>query len=459
MSPEPTASGSPGLLGRTRRSAYVGGRALVEARVPYLPAAALERLQARRVRAIVAHAHRWVPHYRETLDELGIAPEDVRTAADLAALPLVERDAYRGAPERFLARDRPPEAHRQMSSSGSSGAPVRVHQDWATRVVGLARAQRRWSIVQRAVGRRGVRHSAIVTPGSTIAELLAANRAGRLALRGRGGAVQQLSMADPPAINLPELNRFRPDAIGSYGSYVEALVLHVRATGAPFHRPRAFVYGSDGISEGMRRHIREELGILLLGAYQAVEAPGMAFECEQGTGMHVNTDAVALRIVDAEGRDVAPGEYGQVVVSNLVNRATVLLNYRVGDVAALLPEPCPCGRRLPLMSYVEGRADDWVLRADGTRVHPQVVCTAFRGEPAIWQWQVVQRGPADLRVALVVPDAAQRHSLADRLGERLRERLGSGVEVAFVDEIAPLPTGKRRAVVSVDRAPEAAPAP
>jgi phenylacetate-CoA ligase len=86
-----------------------------------------------------------------------------------------------------------------------------------------------------------------------------------------------------------------------------------------------------------------------------MEAGTIGFQCERREGFHLNVDLCAVRIVDAEGRTVPPGTSGDIVISSLDNRATVLLNYRIGDRGTLSPQPCPCGRSLPLLASLEGR--------------------------------------------------------------------------------------------------------
>jgi phenylacetate-CoA ligase len=157
--------------------------------------------------------------------------------------------------------------------------------------------------------------------------------------------------------------------------------------------------------------------------------------------------------VNRDGRDVADGESGEVVVSNLVNHATVLLNYRLGDVAHLLTGACACGRTLPLLSFIEGRTDDWVVLTSGESTHPQSVRSLFTNEPFISQYQVVQRSPDHFTVAIV--GATHDAGIADRVKRRFRERFGNGVrtDVDFVNAIEPSAGGKVRPVVSLVRAP------
>src|SRR4030067_870432 len=103
------------------------------------------------------------------------------------------------------------------------------------------------------------------------------------------------------------------------------------------------------MSDGGREFFERELGIPVYSRYNAVEAFKIGFTCEERQAFHLNSDLTHVRIVDADGKPCAAGQTGEVIISNLVNRATVLLNYRLHDVAALSDELCPCGRTLALL--------------------------------------------------------------------------------------------------------------
>jgi phenylacetate-CoA ligase len=140
-----------------------------------------------------------------------------------------------------------------------------------------------------------------------------------------------------------------------------------------------------------------------------------------------------------------------VIISNLINRASVFLNYRLGDLAAWLPGPCPCGRSLPLLSHVEGRSDDWIVLPSGQSVHPQAVVRVYRFYPEIWQHQTIQETPTRLRVSLVTDAAGDRQKIRESVTADLRRTLSEEIEVEiqFVDAIPRTPGGKVRRVISL----------
>jgi phenylacetate-CoA ligase len=90
--------------------------------------------------------------------------------------------------------------------------------------------------------------------------------------------------------------------------------------------------------------ITEQFGIPLIALYNAVESFKIGFMCEEGKDYHLHEDLCHVKIVDKSGKTVADDEQGEVIISNLVNRATVLLNYRLGDFASRTSRTCACGR-------------------------------------------------------------------------------------------------------------------
>ena len=194
----------------------------------------------------------------------------------------------------------------------------------------------------------------------------------------------------------------------------------------------------------------DRFGIPAFSIYASVEAPSIGFECGEHRGLHINEDIYPVRVVDGSGRSLPPGEPGEIVVSNLVNRAMVLLNYRLGDLASLLPGACPCGRSLPMMSYPFGRRDDWLELPSGRRLHPQAVYPVLRDAIGVLQFQLVQEAPLSIRVSLVVKEPFDLPAFKKRAAAELADLFGEGVSlrVAVVPAIPRTASGKVRPVVS-----------
>ena len=374
---------------------------------------------------------------------LGLAPADFRTPADLAKLPLLEREQLQADPEYFRSSAHLPAEGVEVRTSGSTGDPIvffRHVRGPYQRSLGFDRMD---PMLTRLLGTRWRRRDAVIVPPRTQrADGDAVPQVQWLGLHLRA-KVRNISLFDPPAEIARELDAFRPHLVKSYGSLVEAVYTHLVAERRSFHRPKAISYTGDDISEPVRGLLRDELGIAVLGIYQAVEAGVIAWQCERQAGYHLNVDLSPLRIVDPEGRELPAGEPGEVVVSNLVNRGTMVLNYRLGDLAARLPEPCGCGRLLPLLSDPQGRRTDWLESRSGRRIHPQMFRSILRAIDGVRRFQLVQVEPGEvLVVAVVAPDAA-RYAIRSRIADEVRGLDASvHAEVEFAESLPRTDGGK-----------------
>jgi phenylacetate-CoA ligase len=260
------------------------------------------------------------------------------------------------------------------------------------------------------------------------------------------------SMLRPPSELLPELEQYQPQVISSYGSYLEALFTHVRGHGRTFRLARVATYGGDAFSAAARSWVKDELGIEVLGSYNAIEAPQIGFECEHHQGYHLNIDLCPVRLIGSDGHQVANEAEGEVVISNLVNRGTVLLNYRLGDLATQLTGPCRCRRTLPLCSYLGRTKAAWFDLGDGNAIHVQALRLVLRAERDIWRYQIVQEAERRFLVRVVARPRCDREATAERLTRRMCEQLpaGSAVRAEFVADLPRGASGKVQPVVGLD---------
>ncbi|HYD50903.1 MAG TPA: hypothetical protein VEB21_21280 [Terriglobales bacterium] len=440
------------LLARLRWSAYLAVQLRGQAYFPFRRRAEIAAAQGRNLAAIVRHAQRTVPYYRETLGRMNLTPADLRSVADLRRLPLIERSQLQRDPEYFVSEAVKRSDCLELRTGGSTGVPCTIYHDPRALFANAAHGERERSMITRLVGKRfGYRETVIGSPTTT--DAVVQDFCARRALFPRGVRIerQYLSLLEPPERSIARINEFRPDVLRSYGSYLEVLFPHALKAAVHIHRPKVLVYSSDGLSAAVRQLIRRHFEIPVLSTYEAVEAFKIGFECLAGEGLHLNEDLYPLRIVDADGADRRDGESGDVVVSNLVNYATVLLNYRLGDIAQrLTDDPCPCGRKLARLSAPEGRNDEYLRLPSGQVIHPQAVRTILVGHPHIWRFQVVQRTASELQVKIVAAVGAERGAMKSDLSERLAKTLGNQIriEIIFVEAIASAGSNKFRVVVS-----------
>ena len=421
-------------------------------RVPWLPRERLEALQSRRVRAMVAHAYATVPFYRDAMRARGLSPRDFATAADLEKLPLVTGADLAADPRRFLSSAFAGEPLLEMTTSGTTGHAKRIWWDRAAVFRARAAGLHQRRVLADVLGAtRGIRILLLVRPGGTSDDVRAFHRAYAWLPDPVAGAPRAISPADGFEHNARAVDDLRPDAILGFGSYLAALYRWAHARERTIHAPRLLVHGGEQLPAADAAFLAATYGIVVRSTYQACEALRIAFECAHGGGLHVHADHVALRIADAAGRTLPAGERGLVVLSSLTNRATVLLNYALGDVAALAPEPCACGRTLPQLAALDGRADDLVRLPDGEVAHDSVLLSRLYAVPGVTRLQLVQEEPDRFTIRVshagVLPDASLREQLVRALGEALGGR-DARAAVEIHETLEPDASGKFRTVIS-----------
>jgi len=433
------------------------GNALVLAHLPgqgriaYAPRERIDALRDARVARMVRYAARTVPHYRDTFRQLGIDPRAIATARDLARLPLLDKDELRRDPERFVSASRAGRGAMPFISSGSSGKPTRIYHDRRSLLANIAFGERERRVIVDLLGRRlGYREASVGYPGGTIQRVRAYYQEATLLAR---PTRLELSVLAPFAETVARLNDFRPDLITGFGNYLAALSRAAARGEVRLVPPKVFVYSAEGVSRETRLEIERNLGAPVVSHYSAVETFKLGFLCEAREGFHVHEDLCHVRIVDDDGQEVRAGTQGQVVISNLVNRGTVLLNYRLGDLASFAPDPCSCGRTLRMLAEVDGRTEDMLEVPDGRVLHPRAIWGVLKQRPEVVQYQLVQMQQHDYVLRLVTMGEQDYARVAPLVARGVEALLGSGTQVTTErhDKLVAEKSGKLRMVVALPR--------
>jgi phenylacetate-CoA ligase len=419
--------------------------------IPYLPLGRVLELQSRRVRQMIRHAYETVPYYREAMDQRKLTPSDFRTAADLDKLPILMPEQVSRNPRHFRSSSFPGGQTVAMRSSGTSGRFREIHYDRQAMFLSLAHSYRQRAVMRNFVGNlAGYREMVCARPGSisfTIREFFENYSwiPRRLEL-----TRAFLSPQDPFKNNIEKLSQFHPTVLTGYGSYLGAMYRHAWEHNLNIHAPRAIRYGGDAMSHGDRDLLEQHYRIPVLSGYQAAEALRIGFQCERREGFHLSLDLVAVRVIDDRGKAVEPGGQGNIILSNLTNRATVLLNYRQGDVVSLSTSTCPCGRTLPMLASIDGRSDDFLIYPeDGHLLHSLGIQARLHRVRGVIQVQIVQAALRDFRIRAVCEGPLDWEETARGLHEAMVSVFGPAVEVSVerVDQIPPESNGKIKAAI------------
>lgn len=383
----------------------------------------LERLhlaQGDRLRALVRSTFERVPGYRDLWREHGVGPEDVQELADLARLPIVDKRYMREmGPDRFVdVRQAGGSDLLERHTSGSSGAPFRFFVD---------RDHDRW--------RKAQRLRPYVTNGlkpwhRTLTLSFLDKR--RQPLPGLGWfAEHRVDVGRPPGELLRIVLDERPDVLMGYPSALGLLAAEYERSGRAGYHPSLVFTDSEVLTPGVRALVRDAFGTDPIDVYGTYETDNIAFQCHVRDGMHVAMESVIIEIVD-DGRVIAPGAHGEVVVTVLRNRSMPFIRYNLHDESAYSTTTCTCGRTLPTLSAVRGRSDDQVTLPGGGRCSALPLLEAFDAlSHLMWEYRVVQRTVGHFDVYLVPVegsfDEARRHLRG------VFQRHAPGSRVSFIE--------------------------
>jgi len=401
----------------------------------------LQNLQLKRFRALVNYAYENVAFYHRKFRDAGVKPGDIKCFEDLKKVPTTSKFEVQACnPKDLVGVTADLGSLVKRTTSGSTGVPLAIFA--AGRVEDFYNA-----VWMRAVFECGLRvrdKMAIIADPRTFPK-------SKTFLQRLGIAERKyISIFDPAEGQLALLKEFRPDAVKGYAS---SLIILAEEFGKALKDVgvRMVFSGAELLNEADRQLISSAFEAELFDFYSCTELGWLAWECKAHNGYHVNADSVLLEFLDDDGESVAPGEKGRVVGTSLFNDVMPLIRYELEDVAVPVNDDCPCGITLPIIRSVEGRADDFLITADGKKVSPTVFFPyPFESVEWIKQFRIIQESRKKLIVQVVPKKALEdREEIVERAKRKLCELFGDvEVEFEFVENILLDSSGKLRKVIS-----------
>ena len=399
------------------------------------PLEELRALQEEKLLRQVRHVWEHVPYYRAKMEAAGVSPEDVRCLADLGKLPFLSKEDLRQTyPDGMLAVPKG-EVVRIHSTSGTTGKRVIAYY-----------TRHDLELWQDCLAR------AFTAAGCTSEDVVQVSYGYGLFTGGMGvhGGSERLGcMTVPMSTGSTERQlQFMEDlgvsVLCCTPSYAEYLAECVEEQGCGDRlKLRVGIFGAEAWSEEMRRDIQNRLGIRAFDIYGLTElsGPGVAFECSEQQGMHINEDHFLAETVDPDTGEVLPeGSQGELVFTSLDKEAFPLLRYRTHDIGVLTREKCSCGRSFVRMCKPMGRSDDMLI-VKGVNVFPSQIEAVLleQGYAANYQIVVDRVNHSDtIEVLVEIPperfaDSLDAITKMERsLVEALRIMLGIAVKVRMV---------------------------
>jgi len=383
------------------------------------------------LRRLLVHAYLNVPLYRRLYDEAGFRPEMFRTIDDLTRIPPLTKEALKGARiGEDLARGVDRSTCTVAHTSGSTGIPIQI-------LVGPYERCWRRAVAWRILFEHGFRWTdRTLEIRMTHQKLHWLQRLG-LAPKDWG------SIRADPGVWAWQLARQHHACVVAGAGTLEVLAKAVASR--PVRPPRVLISDGETLTPRARTIVRKALGTEPVDVYGLEEVSNFAWECEQHAGYHISADSHLVEV------EAPPGEAGPLRVTALGMWTMPFIRYETGDLAAWATAPCPCGRTLPLLATVHGRAVASITTTDGRQLLWPFFYELLGSEADIVCWQVRQM---DLRSILVLV-VLQRSSTnrLDRVASRLQCKLSQDfhIEVQEVDSIPLESNGKRRLVIPLPR--------
>ena len=405
-----------------------------------LEPSSLREMQNRKLRAMLKHAYENVPFYHRKFCNAGIRPSDIKTVEDLGKVPITTKSEVQTVSrDEFWAKNVDKKECVERMTSGSTGIPLTVAIDktainFQTALWVRAYLENGWKPWHKMVR--------IADPRNVPLRRYWFQRLGLM-------QPKLISVFDNAQTQLSIIRSYKPDIIRGYPSCLEVLAHFCKDNGMRVKPFRIFTC-AELLDKTARNTIELTFETELFDLYVSEEFGLMAWECSEHSGYHTNAEGLVVEFVK-NGEVSAPGERGEVVCTDLINRAMPLIRYNIGDVGVATNEQCSCGRTLSVMKILEGRTGDFLTTTEGRIITPIVFFPyPFEDVTGIKQFRVVQQENDRLVIMLVIRGDKFNKQILEKAERNLKDLFGEGmrVEFQFVEKIDRDVTGKLRKIIS-----------
>jgi phenylacetate-CoA ligase len=382
-----------------------------------------------------------VPYYREVMDGLRLAPDDIRTVEDLTKLPLLDKRTLRSRYDDLLARPWPAKRVRHFHTGGTTGTALKLAADADTQPW-------QWAVWWRHRHRFGLEYTDpfIVLAGRGVVpldDLRPPFWRRNLAMHQTYVSIHHMLKQNMAAL----VDYLQTRRVVYYSGYPSSLCLlanylidhDVRLR----YPPRITTTGAETLLPHQRRTIEQGFSTRVTDQYGASEQCGNISECERHT-YHVDMEFGAVEFLPIPGQ---PGESRRIICTGFKNPVMPLIRYDIGDVATLSNAGCGCGRAAPTVERIDGRIESCIVTPDGRQMAR--LDFLFKTSEHIEEAQLIQDA-ADHVTVNVVRSPAYSQSDEDQLNHDLRIYLGDEIRITieYLEEIPREPNGKFRQIVS-----------
>lgn len=411
----------------------------------YLPPAELEARQLANLNRMLVYAASTVPFHRDAFAKAG--PPKISSIEDIRRLPFTTKAELKRQPRAFVSEENI-RFLTKKTTGGSTGEPLTLVKTRQAMAWELAATWRGYSWAGIGIGDRQGRFWGVpITPKNK-------RRARLIDFVAHRRRCSAFAFDEQDLRRYTEtLRTFQPAYFYGYVSMLEEYAKFFRRSGqSPPFALKCVITTSEVLTEHQRRLIEQVFTTRVFNEYGSGELGSIAHECEHGS-LHLSAENMLVEVLDGDRR-CNLGETGELVVTELNNIANPLIRYRTGDFASLAPGVCRCGRTLPVIENLYGRAYDTIRNSDGKLFHGEFMMYIFeeaqRRNLGIRAFQVIQESFDCFRVR-IVPDTGYGNQSEEFLIQQIQQRFDPRTKLQFeqVPQIERAPSGKMRLIVGM----------
>ncbi len=407
----------------------------------YLSRTTLEKIQWQRLQSLWAFVWKHNAFHRKRFIDAQLTEKSLQAPEDIKVLPFLTKKEIRTNIREMISTPHAGDHLLHFKTGGSTGKALDlfITEQCSELRNACARRHDRWTGWEPGEPIAAVwgNPSLPVSPKQKLLNIL----------------VQPRIYLDTMAVNEASVTQFartwkkvRPTLLFGHAHSLFVLARYLEKMGMADLKPVGILSTSMMLLPHERTMIEQVFGCRVIDRYGCEEVSLIGCECEAHEGLHMNIEHLFIEFVREDGSWAAPGEPGQIVVTDLMNRAMPFIRYRVEDVAVPLNHSCSCGRGLPLMGTVQGRVADFLIKHDGTKVAGiSLIENTLTRIPGIDQMQIVQERMDSLRLN-IVPGGGYTLETGRELVDYFKNTFGRemGIELCMKSEIEPEKSGKYR---------------
>jgi len=394
-----------------------------------------------KLKDILMHAYVSCEYYKTIFDQNNIMPYDIVSQQDFAKIPILTKKDIRVNADKLISKIYSKDKLISAKTGGSTGQSLQIYFDKQCQEMRNAAALRsdKW-----ANWNLGDMRAAIwgnPPKADTLKKKI------RSMLYDRIVYLDTMNLNNKSMTEFIEVYRkYNPSVVFGHSHSIYIFARFLESRGINDIRPKGIISTSMMLLEHERELIERIFQCKVTNRYGCEEVGLIACECERHDGIHLNIDHLYIEFIKDDGTPAKPGEQGNIVVTDLINKGMPLIRYKVEDVGIPTDRKCSCGRGLPLMEKITGRVADFLIKKDGSLVAGvsliERTLTAIIG---IEQMQIVQEDIDVITLNTVRMNEYDSDSERQLINE-FKHVFGENVDIKinYVDKIQQEANGKFR---------------